>query len=54
MSVAALYGKTTKLQLPFSSVREEVKVAKARNQVILEDSRDEKIKIGRTWDAKRR
>ena len=57
---AALYGKTMKLQLPFSSVTEEVKVTKTRNVVILEDSKDERIqkagiriKIGRKWDARR-
>ena len=59
LSVSALYGKSTKLQLPVTSIVEEVKVVKARNKVILEDSRDEKIqradievKMGRNWNAK--
>ena len=58
LSVAALYSKTVKLQLPVSSVVEEVKVVKARNKVTLEHSQDEKIKeagievkLGRTWNA---
>ena len=59
LSVAALYSKSSKLQLPLASVVEEVKVSKARNKVILEDSKDEKVKnagiqlrMGRKWDAK--
>jgi hypothetical protein len=53
-----LYSKTVKLQLPVSSVVEEVKVVKAKNKVTLEHSQDEKIKkagievkLGRTWNA---
>ena len=59
LSTAALYGRTTKLQLPIKSLTEEVKVVKARNKVTLEDSKDEKIRnagvevnIGRKWKAK--
>ena len=59
LSTAALYGRTTKLQLPIKSLTEEVKVVKARNKVTLEDSKDEKIRnavvevnIGRKWKTK--
>ena len=58
LSVAALYSKSVKLQLPVSSVVEEVKVVKARNKVTLENSQDERIqkagidiKLGRKWNA---
>ena len=58
LSTAALYGRSTKLQLPVKSLSEEVKVVKARNKVTLEDSKDEKIRgagievnIGRKWKA---
>ena len=39
-----LYGKTTKLQLPLSSVLEEFKVSKTRLVVTLRDSRDQLIR----------
>ena len=38
-----LYGNTTKLQLPLSSVLEEFKVSKTRLVVTLRDSRDQYV-----------
>jgi len=39
-----MYSKSTKLRLPYSSLEEEFRVAKARNLVTLENSRDSCIK----------
>mgnify|MGYP000107863206 FL=1 len=39
-----LYGNTTKLQLPLSSVLEEFNVSKTRLVVTLRDSRDQYVK----------
>ena len=56
LSTAVLYSRSSKLQLPCSSLVEEVKVAKTRNCVTLEQSRDQNIrgagiqfKTGRKW-----
>ena len=53
-----LYGSSNKLQMPFSSLVEEFKVAKARQLLTLRDSADDKIsgagiqvRIGRKWLA---
>ena len=53
-----LYGKTTKLQLPLSSVREEFKLSKTILVVTLRDSRDQLLRqagietrTGRKWSA---
>ena len=53
-----LYGKSTKLQLPLSSLVDEFKVAKTRLVVTLRDSRDQLIRqagietrTGRKWSA---
>ena len=44
MSVECFYSKSTKLQLPFSELREEVKAAKGRNAVTYAQSKDPCIK----------
>ena len=56
LSEAVLYSSSSKLQLPCSSLVEEVKVTKARNKVTLEQSRDANIRgagveyrTGRKW-----
>ena len=56
LSTAVLYSTSSKLQLPCSSLVEEVKVTKTRNSMTLEQSRDENIrgagihfKTGRKW-----
>ena len=53
-----LYGHSTKLQMPISSVTEEYKVAKARLLLTLRDSSDDKInsagievRTGRKWSV---
>jgi hypothetical protein len=58
LSSIALYGKSNKLQLPFSSIAEEYKVTKVREVLQYRDSRDEKVsgagirvRTGRKWDA---
>ena len=35
-----MYSNSAKLQLPYTALTEEVKVAKARNKIILDDSTD--------------
>ena len=40
LSTACFYSRTAKLQFPYSELTEEVRVAKARNQVTLENSKD--------------
>ena len=56
LTVDALYMKSNILQLPYSSVIEEVKVSKARNLMTLRESKDEciregniEVKTGRKW-----
>ena len=56
LSEAVLYSSSSKLQLPCSSLVEEVKVTKARNKVTLEQSQDANIRgagvqyrTGRKW-----
>ena len=44
LSTACFYSRTAKLQFPYSELTEEVKAAKARNLVTLEESKDECIK----------
>ena len=44
LSVDCLYNKSGKLQLPFTALTEEVKVAKARNLVTLRESSDPCVK----------
>ena len=44
LSDACFYSKSTKLKLPYSSLTEEFKAAKARNFVTLRESKDECIK----------
>ena len=51
-----LYGRTTRLQLPFSSLIEEFKVVKTRLVVTLRESKDQSVRIagietrtGRKW-----
>ena len=44
MSVECFYSKSTKLQLPFSELTEEVKAAKGRNAVTYAQSKDPCIK----------
>ena len=39
-----LYSRTSKLQLPFTSLVEEYKVGKARLVMTLKDSKDEKVR----------
>ena len=53
-----LYGKSNKLQMPFSSLVEEYKVAKARLLLTLRDSSDKKVseagiqvRTGRKWSV---
>ena len=43
-SSACFYSRTTKLRLPYSSLTEEFKAAKARNLVTFQESKDECIK----------
>ena len=40
LSTDCFYSKTTKVQLPYTSLTEEVKAAKARNLITLEESED--------------
>lgn len=54
----ALYGNTTKLQLPIKSLEEEFKVTRTREVLMYRDSRDPKVaqagvvvKTGRKWSA---
>ena len=56
LSTDLLYSRSAVLQLPFSSIVEEAKVAKARAKVMLEDSKDDCISradisldAGRKW-----
>ena len=44
LSSACFYSKSTKLKLPYTSLVEEFKAAKARNLVTLQESKDECIK----------
>ena len=44
LSSACFYSKSTKLKLPYSSLTEEFKAAKARNLVTLQESKDECIR----------
>ena len=44
MSPACLYSKSAKLRFPFSELTEEVKAAKARNLMTLQESDDLNIK----------
>ena len=44
LSNACFYSKSTKLKLPYSSLTEEFKAAKARNLVTLQESNDECIR----------
>ena len=44
LSPACLYSRSAKLRLPFTELTEEVRAAKARNLVILEESSDKCIK----------
>ena len=53
-----LYSRTSKLQLPFTSLVEEYKVGKARLVMTLKDSKDKKVraagvevKTGQKWSA---
>ena len=53
-----LYSRTSKFQLPFTSLVEEYKVGKARLVITLKDYKDEKVraagvevKTGRKWSA---
>ena len=56
MSVDVLYSKSCKLQLPFSDIAEEAKVAKVRTQVTFEQSEDKcvsnagiSLEAGKKW-----
>ena len=40
LSVDCLFSRSSKLQLPYTALTEEVKVAKARNKIILDESTD--------------
>ena len=40
LSVDCLFSRSSKLQLPYTALTEEVKVAKARNKIILDESSD--------------
>ena len=44
LSSSCFYSRTTKLRLPYSSLTEEFKAAKARNLVTFQESKDECIK----------
>ena len=44
ISKSCMYSKTAKLRLPFTSLEEEFRAAKARNLVTMEESRDPCIK----------
>ena len=44
LSQACLYSKSAKLRFPFSELTEEVKAAKARNLITLQESEDPNIK----------
>ena len=44
LSEACFYSKSAKLKLPYASLTEEFKVAKARNLVTFQESRDECVK----------
>lgn len=57
-SSIGLYSKSTKLQIPITSLVEEYKVAKARLYLTLRDSKDEKVsnagievRTGRKWSV---
>jgi hypothetical protein len=59
-TTVGLYGKSNKLQLPFTSLTEEFKVSKARLLLTLRDSKDKsvsdagiEVRTGRKWSAKR-
>ena len=59
LSTDLMYSRSAVLQLPYSSVVEEMKVARARTQVMLETSKDDCIKnaninldAGRKWKVK--
>ncbi|XP_033750531.1 uncharacterized protein LOC117334822 [Pecten maximus] len=59
-SSIGLYSRTSKLQLPFTSLVEEYKVGKARLIMTLKTSKDEKVRqagvhvrTGRKWSASR-
>ena len=56
---AALYGRTNKLQLPFSSIDEEFRVSRTREALLYRDSKDPRVasagivvRTGRKWRAK--
>ena len=58
LSSIALYGRKTKLQLPFNSLTEEFKVTRAREVLLYRDSTDNKVaaagievRTGRKWRA---
>ena len=40
LSIDCLFSRTSKLQLPYTALTEEVRVAKARNKIILDESTD--------------
>ena len=40
LSVDCLFSRSSKLQLPYTALTEEVKVAKSRNKIILDESTD--------------
>ena len=40
LSIDCLFSRSSKLQLPYTALTEEVKVAKARNKIILDESTD--------------
>lgn len=61
LTSVALYGKNTKLRLPFKSLVEEYKAGKARLLCMLQDSPDEfvrstepTLKTGRKWNVKKK
>ena len=56
LSTSLLYSKSAVLQLPYTSLVEEVKAARARTQVMLDTSKDECVRnanisldVGRKW-----
>ena len=58
LSSCALYGKRNKLQLPFSSLDEEFRVARTREALLYCDSKDSRVALagitvrtGRKWSA---
>ena len=59
LSTSLLYSRSAVIQLPFSSLVEEVKVARVRTQVMLEMSKDECVRnanisldAGRKWKVR--